>query len=429
MEQLVTIIQELSLARDTTTVMALVRHAARVLTGADGASIVLREGNQCYYADEEAIGPLWRGQRFPMTACISGWTMLHQEQAIIEDIYSDPRIPAAAYQPTFVHSLVMVPMQTVAPIGALGTYWAQRHQATQEEVMVLQILAHSTAVALDKIHLDTERQRLVREIQHAQHLRRTHTELERFASQAAHDLQEPVQTARMFLRLLQLCLQRGDQAEAQELLSVSLRELGSMEQLIDALLTYARVGQPSLAIAAVACERVFTHVLTMLHERIMAQQAVITHDALPIVQADATHLSRVFQNLLSNALKFHGAQAPRIHVSARREADAWVFAVQDHGIGMAPADTERIFAPFQRLHPRQAYEGTGLGLAICKRIIEAHGGYIWVTSAPGQGTTVFFTIPERARPPARPPTARSASRKKLQQVARDGRKGHNTAST
>jgi GAF domain-containing protein len=150
MERLITVIQKLSLARDVATVMALVRHAARALTGADGTSFVVREDDWCYYADEEAIGPLWKGQRFPMTTCISGWVMMHRQPAVIADIYADARIPVAAYAPTFVKSLVMVPIRTMAPIGAIGVYWAQRHRATPAEVQVLQALADSTSMG--RIH-------------------------------------------------------------------------------------------------------------------------------------------------------------------------------------------------------------------------------------------------------------------------------------
>jgi diguanylate cyclase (GGDEF)-like protein/PAS domain S-box-containing protein len=151
MERLVLAVQELSLAEDLEGVMRVVRRAARELTGADGATFVLRDGDKCFYAEENAIAPLWKGQRFPMKACVSGWVMLNQESAIIEDIYSDPRIPVDAYRPTFVKSLAMVPIRKEAPLGAIGNYWARRHRATSKETELLEALANTTAVALERI--------------------------------------------------------------------------------------------------------------------------------------------------------------------------------------------------------------------------------------------------------------------------------------
>ena len=153
LDHLVHVIQKLSMVRDMETLSALVRHAARELTGADGATFVLRDGDQCHYRDEEAIGPLWKGQRFPMSACVSGWVMQHREPVMIEDIYADPRVPQDAYRPTFVHSLVMVPIRTLDPIGAIGNYWASRHRSTPEEVYLLRALADSTSVAMENVRM------------------------------------------------------------------------------------------------------------------------------------------------------------------------------------------------------------------------------------------------------------------------------------
>ena len=156
MERLVEVVQRLSLARDLATVMAIVRHAARELTGADGATFVLRDGDRCYYADEDAIEPLWKGQRFPMRICISGWVMEHRSSVVIPDIYADARVPAEAYRPTFVHSLAMVPIRTLDPIGAIGNYWAGQHAASDDEVRVLQALADTTAVAMENVRVYQE---------------------------------------------------------------------------------------------------------------------------------------------------------------------------------------------------------------------------------------------------------------------------------
>jgi diguanylate cyclase (GGDEF)-like protein len=160
---LIRVIQQLSFARDLATVQEIVRHAARNLCGADGATFVLRENGMCYYADEDAIAPLWKGMRFPMELCISGWSMINRRAAVIPDIYADARVPADAYRPTFVKSLAMVPIRSLDPIGAIGVYWAKHHQADAHQVRALQALADSTAVAMENIRIYTELERRVRE--------------------------------------------------------------------------------------------------------------------------------------------------------------------------------------------------------------------------------------------------------------------------
>ena len=156
MERLVEVVQHLSMARDLAGVMEIVRHAARELTGADGATFVLRDGERCFYAEEDAIEPLWKGQRFPMSACISGWVMLNRTPAAIEDIYADARIPADAYRPTFVKSLAMVPIRTLNPVGAIGNYWANHHVPTEDELRILHVLADTTAVAMENVRVYEE---------------------------------------------------------------------------------------------------------------------------------------------------------------------------------------------------------------------------------------------------------------------------------
>lgn len=163
MERLLQAVQELSLARSLPDVQQIVRTAARELTGCDGATFVLRDGDMCYYAEEDAIAPLWKGSRFPMEVCISGWAMLNHESAVIPDIHCDERIPQAAYRPTFVKSLVMVPIRKLDPVGAIGNYWAQERQPSEREVSLLQALADATSIAMENIQIYAELERRVRD--------------------------------------------------------------------------------------------------------------------------------------------------------------------------------------------------------------------------------------------------------------------------
>jgi diguanylate cyclase (GGDEF)-like protein len=177
MQRLVRAVQELSMARDLESVQRIVRSTARELTGCDGATFVLRENGKCHYVDEDAIAPLWKGKRFPLESCISGWSMLNRKPATVADIYRDPRIPADAYRPTFVKSLVMVPIRALDPVGAIGNYWAKEHRASEAEVALLQALADSTSVAMENVALYGELEQRVKDRTAA--LQKAHDEIQK----------------------------------------------------------------------------------------------------------------------------------------------------------------------------------------------------------------------------------------------------------
>jgi light-regulated signal transduction histidine kinase (bacteriophytochrome) len=166
-----------------------------------------------------------------------------------------------------------------------------------------------------------------------------------------------------------------------------------MQTLIQNLLAYSRLGRKGQSFAAVNGEAVVTQTLDNLGEAIKESGAEITCGPLPTVVGDGVQLVQLFQNLIGNAIKFRGAEKPSVHVHAESGATEWTFSVRDHGIGIDPQFAERIFVIFQRLHSREEYAGTGIGLAFCKKIIERHGGRIWVDSQPGHGATFFFTLP------------------------------------
>lgn len=163
MERLMKAVQELSMARSLPEVQRIVRTAARELTGCDGATFILRDNGKCFYADEDAIEPLWKGMRFPMEACVSGWAMLNKDAAVIPDIYQDARVPHEAYRPTFVKSMVMVPIRTLDPIGAIGNYWSYARQPSKREVGLLQALADSASIAMENVQVYTELEERVRD--------------------------------------------------------------------------------------------------------------------------------------------------------------------------------------------------------------------------------------------------------------------------
>ena len=226
-------------------------------------------------------------------------------------------------------------------------------------------------------------------------LARSNQDLESFASVAAHDLRGPLNAALMTVELLANPAPEDTDAERSRWLGFIRSELMRMADLIQSLLTYGRASSGPVEKADCACDELLSTVLESLRADLQKNNAQVTHDPLPTVMAHPSLLSELLQNLIENAVKYHGQAPPRVHVSAARDENGWVFSVRDNGIGLHPRDSEKIFKPFQRAQTDGIKRpGSGIGLATCKRIVERHGGRIWVESSPGQGATFHFTLPE-----------------------------------
>ena len=225
-------------------------------------------------------------------------------------------------------------------------------------------------------------------------LARSNKELERFAYVTSHDLQEPLRMISAFAGLLRDSYQGRFDAKADDYLAFTLEGAIRMQALIKDLLTYSRIGALPRELKPANAQHSLDAARANVRESAEASDARITHDPLPTVLADGLQLTQVFQNLLGNAIKYRKPGiTPGVHIGAERASGCWRFSVRDNGIGIAPQHAERIFEIFQRLHTREQYEGTGIGLAICKKIVEGHGGRIWVESQPGKGSVFYFTIP------------------------------------
>ena len=229
-------------------------------------------------------------------------------------------------------------------------------------------------------------------------LARSNADLQQFAYVASHDLQEPLRAVSSFSQLLARRYQGKLDSDADDFITFMVEGATRMQTLINDLLVFSRIGTRGNPFASVDCERILQAAKENLDVAMAESGAVITHDPLPSLVADQTQLMQLFQNLLSNAIKFRRPEeAPRIHVSSQRQGSAWRLSVRDNGVGIDPQYFDRIFVIFQRLHGRDKYPGTGIGLAICKKIVERHGGRIWVESERGKGSTFYFVIPDERR--------------------------------
>lgn len=390
-ELLVLAIQELSLARDLTSVMAIVRKAARELTGADGAAFILRDEEQCFYADEDAIGPLWKGLRFPIKDCVSGWSMIHREQVVIEDITLDERIPLEAYKPTFVKSLVMVPIRTLDPIGAIGNYWAHPHKATAEEILLLQSLADITAVSLENIRLYNELEERV--AARTQQLEEANKEMEAFSYSISHDLRAPLRSIQLYTDIL--CTDYADQLDegGKKLLNKLLSKTQNMERLIKELMEFFRMGKKELVYQKVSMSKMVQRLIVTIQEEEQARDIKFIVHPLPDAAADSILMKQVWINLIANAVKYtQYKEKAIIEIGAEEKTKTIVYFIKDNGIGFDMKYADKLFKIFQRLHSQEKFEGTGIGLSFVHRIIKKHHGKLWAKSEEEQGASFFFEM-------------------------------------
>ena len=279
--------------------------------------------------------------------------------------------------------------------GLLSVALPPDFAADDEECALFGELARDIAFALHGLEIEEARSRAEDALRTAaRYLKRSNQELEQFAYVASHDLQEPLRMVTSYLQLLEKRYRDRIGADAAEFIRYAVEGAGHMKGLISDLLGYSRLGTSARPFAPTDCEAVLERALANLTVAVAESGATVTHDALPVVRSDELEFVQLFQNLIGNALKFRSSEPPRIHLSASRSGKDWLFSVRDNGIGIDPRFSERIFVIFQRLHGRDEYPGTGIGLALCRKIVERHGGRIWVESQPGRGAAFFFTVPE-----------------------------------
>jgi len=307
----------------------------------------------------------------------------------IEDVIPDQNFPRAkAALKAGLHGAFSFPVR----LGAenLGVIECFSQKIERPDAAFLEML---TAIG-SQIGQFIERQRAEEQLRHtSSELARSNTDLQQFAYVASHDLFEPLRMVKSFLQLLREHSAGKLDKESEEFVGFALDGANRMQALIGDLLAYSRVDQRAQLMEPTDCNQVLEAALANLKVAIDESGAKISHQPLPTVRGDIVQLIQLFQNLVGNAIKFHGKEPPRVDITVKEKDDEWVFSFRDNGIGIDPKHFERIFEIFQRLHTRTEYPGTGIGLSICKRIVERHGGRMWVESKPGEGSAFYFSFP------------------------------------
>lgn len=395
---LVETVQRLSLAKDLDDIIGIVRTVARNIVGADGSTFVLRDGNQCYYAGEDAISPLWQGSRFDMDRCISGWVMKHKEHAVIKDIYEDIRIPIEAYRSTFVKSMVMVPIRKINPIGAIGTYWAKTQTPSEEDLAFLQALADITAVSITNIEIRNNLENLVnartKELSEILRKEKELSELKStFVSMASHEFRTPLTTILSSVSLAE----KYDAAEQEEHRKKHFNRIkfsvATLVDLLDDFLSLEKLQRGKINIQPESFE-----LTTCLNEVIsevsgmckMNQNICVDSEFIHPLETDQKILRNILRNLLSNAIKYSSKE---IVVKSWTREDHCIIQVIDQGIGIPKDQQEFMFSKYFRATNSQGIEGTGLGLNIVKEYTTLLSGEIKCESTENKGTTFTLTLP------------------------------------
>ena len=270
--------------------------------------------------------------------------------------------------------------------------------AIERQHLLAEVVTHTQELSRINSDLESEiseRKRAEEALaRQAEELARSNAELEQFAYAASHDLQEPLRMVTSYVQILQDDYKGKLSEDADRFIGYAVEGATRMKALIDDLLAFSRVGTETESHTQLDCNQILEQVLGDLDAVIVETGAVITHEHLPTVNGSPTQLAQLLQNLISNGMKFQGEKPPRVHVGVESNTGEWVFSVRDNGIGIPPHQFDRIFLMFQRLHHRSEYPGTGIGLALCQKIVQRHGGRIWVESELGLGSTFYFTIKE-----------------------------------
>lgn len=375
-------------------IMHTVNTTAGKIMNAKGSSFILREGEYCYFADENAITPLFRGKRFLLKDCISGWVIRNKKQAAIKDIYSEEKTLTELYKGTFVKSLAISPIRQNDPLGAIEVYWDKYYEPSPEEFQLLQTLADATAKAVENIHLIEGLEKRISE--RTSELQTLYKEMEAFSYSVSHDLKAPLRHINGFAEILVKQFSELLPESGRNHLNTIIAAAKKMGVLIDDLLKFSRTGSTELKKSFHNMEQIVMDSLNQIKPSAGQRNIKWTIEKLPEVYGDYNLLRLVWENLIDNAVKYTRLkETGEITIGHRVEGSRQVFFIKDNGAGFDMRYADKLFGVFQRMHSQNDFEGTGIGLANVRRIITRHGGETWAESQPDMGSTFYFSLPKK----------------------------------
>ncbi|HLO76971.1 MAG TPA: GAF domain-containing sensor histidine kinase [Magnetospirillum sp.] len=383
-ETLIELVRTLSSACSQTEITRRVTRAVRTLTGADGATFVLKEGDSCFYADDDfdsdLAPPQWRGQRFPLASCVSGWAMDQNSTVTIPDVWADDRISQSAYRPSFVRSLVVAPVHTDAPVAAIGAYWAKPVKPRRQDIATIETIAHAAALALQNLELTNS-------------LRTAVASKSRLLAAVGHDLRQPLQSLALFASVLEVQATTPMAKEAATRLNAAVDR---MANLLGSILALADLDSGSISASP---QPVGVDALLAPLEAEMAPEAaakgikLVRVPCSAQVLTDAGLMTAILRNLTANAIRY--TERGKVLLGARRLGDSVGLLVGDTGIGIDPGQQTSIFEDFYQIDnsARDFSAGTGVGLSIVRRLVDILGHRIGLRSAKGRGSLFTVTLP------------------------------------
>jgi signal transduction histidine kinase/ActR/RegA family two-component response regulator len=397
LNSLLEVVSALASARTLEDVIGIVRRSARALTRADGVSLMLHEQGMCHYVDEDGIAPSWKNRRFPLDECICGWAMLHRQTVVVSDVQADSRIPHEAYSPSFVKSLLIVPMLDEKPLGAIGAYWAREHVASGTEQQVLRALANAAALALRNVQLNGELERTLQGERDArQRAEDTNKLKDDFLATLSHELRSPLHVIQSWIWQLG---RSASTEEARKAVEIIERNASLQARLVEDLLDMSRAssGKLKLRLQLVNLAAMCTAVVEVEQPTARAKNIhlEIQRERSPYIWGDPDRIQQILWNVLNNAIKFTPANG-RIVVRVTRTERRVRVAVEDSGIGVDPEFLPFMFDRFRQADqgPTRRFSGLGLGLTIVRELSQLHGATVQAESnGPDTGTTIAMEFP------------------------------------